>query len=76
MAYSGEGSPTIIIDHGQFGSSADMAPLKQALRIESRVSVYDRAGQGRSDPPDPGSSAPRTAAETVADLHAPPPLSL
>jgi pimeloyl-ACP methyl ester carboxylesterase len=70
LACKGEGAPTIIVDHGQWGSSADMSTLQQELSRETRVCRYDRAGQGRSDPLNTPLTAPRTAADVVADLHA------
>jgi pimeloyl-ACP methyl ester carboxylesterase len=64
-----EGAPTVIIDHGQWGSSAEMLPLLRELSGETRVCLYDRAGMGQSDPPASQISAPRTAADVVTDLH-------
>jgi len=70
LTCAGEGAPTVIIDHGQWGSSADMVPLQRELSRETRVCLYDRAGMGQSDPPATPITAPRTAADVVADLHA------
>ncbi len=66
----GEGAPTVIIDHGQWGSSVDMGPLQRELSRDTRVCLYDRAGMGQSDPPADALTAPRTAADVVTDLHA------
>ncbi len=70
LTCQGEGVPTVIIDHGQWGSSTDMVSLQRELSPESRVCLYDRTGQGRSDPLSTPQTAPRTAADVVADLHA------
>jgi pimeloyl-ACP methyl ester carboxylesterase len=70
LTCAGEGAPTVIIDHGQWGSSDDMETLQRELSPDSRVCLYDRAGMGQSDPPATPVTAPRTAADVVADLHA------
>jgi pimeloyl-ACP methyl ester carboxylesterase len=70
LTCQGAGAPTIIIDHGQGGSSSDMASLQREFSRDRRVCLYDRAGQGRSDPLHTPLTAPRTAADVVADLHA------
>src|SRR5215213_10174658 len=69
LTCTGEGAPTVIIDHGQWGSSADMVSLQRELSRDTRVCLYDRAGMGQSDPP-AATTTPRTAADVVADLHA------
>jgi pimeloyl-ACP methyl ester carboxylesterase len=69
LACAGEGAPTVIIDHGQWGSSVDMVPLQRELSRDTRVCLYDRAGMGQSDPPPTPDGTPRTAADVVADLH-------
>ena len=51
LTCQGEGAPTVIIDHGQWGSSDDMETLQRELSPDSRVCLYDRAGMGQSDPP-------------------------
>jgi pimeloyl-ACP methyl ester carboxylesterase len=70
LTCQGEGAPTVVIDHGQWGSSADMVPLQRELSRDTRVCLYDRAGMERSDPPAQSTSAPRTAADVLDDLHA------
>jgi pimeloyl-ACP methyl ester carboxylesterase len=70
LTCAGEGTPTVIIDHGQWGSSVDMVPLQRELSRDTRVCLYDRAGMGQSDPLATPITAPRTAADVVADLHA------
>lgn len=61
----GAGSPTVIIDHGQGGTGMDFFSLQHELAEDSRVCIYDRAGQSRSDPV----PFPRRASDVVADLH-------
>ena len=58
LTCAGEGAPTVIIDHGQWGSSVDMVPLQRELSRDTRVCLYDRAGMGQSDPPATPSTAP------------------
>ena len=70
LSCRGEGAPTVIVEHGQGGSSADMGSLQRELSRDTRVCLYDRAGMGKSDPPPAPITAPRTAADVVADLHA------
>jgi len=67
---AGEGTPTVVIDHGQWGSGAYMEQLQYALSRDTRVCVYDRVGMGRSDPPATPLTTPQTAADVVSDLHA------
>jgi pimeloyl-ACP methyl ester carboxylesterase len=64
----GEGSPTVILEAGGFGTPSDVwgAVMPQVAAV-TRVCRYDRANNqtGRSDP----APTPRTAADIVADLH-------
>jgi pimeloyl-ACP methyl ester carboxylesterase len=69
LSCRGEGAPTVVIDHGQWGSSDDMVSLQRELSRDNRVCLYDRAGQGRSDPLSTPLTAPRTALDVVADLR-------
>ena len=62
---TGEGSPTIILDHEGSGSSMDWALIQPKLAKHTRVCAYDRAGFGWSDP----SPAPRTMEQQVHELH-------
>lgn len=62
---AGEGRPTVILDHGQGGSGQDLSSLQRELATDALVCLYDRAGQGQSDP----APFPRSAADAVADLH-------
>jgi pimeloyl-ACP methyl ester carboxylesterase len=65
----GEGSPTVILEAGGFGTPSEVwgAVMPQVADV-TRVCRYDRANNqtGRSDP----APTPRTAADIVADLHA------
>jgi pimeloyl-ACP methyl ester carboxylesterase len=65
----GEGSPTVILEAGGFGTPSEVwgAVMPQVAEV-TRVCRYDRANNqtGRSDP----APTPRTAADIVADLHA------
>lgn len=45
----GNGSPTVILDHGLTGFSAQWIPLMNEARPISRVCAYDRSGLGWSD---------------------------
>ncbi|HEX8228963.1 MAG TPA: alpha/beta hydrolase [Chloroflexia bacterium] len=62
----GEGSPTVILEHGMATESGSWAEVQQAVAQFTRVCAYDRAGRGTSDP----APTPRTSADMVADLHA------
>jgi pimeloyl-ACP methyl ester carboxylesterase len=63
---TGEGSPTIILDHAGGGSSVDWSLIQPKLAAQTRVCAYDRAGYGWSD----YNPAPRTLAQQVHELHA------
>ncbi len=61
------GSPTILMESGAFGFSADWAVVQARLAAKGvRSCAYDRAGLGFSDP-GPG---PRDGAAVMADLEA------
>ena len=62
---TGSGSPTVVLEPGQGGSSSDLGWIAPALAGDSRVCVYDRAGRGWSDPAD----GPQNADRIAADLH-------
>lgn len=62
---TGEGSPTIILDHVGGGSSVDWALIQPELAKHTRVCAYDRAGFGWSD----ANPAPRTMEQQVHELH-------
>jgi pimeloyl-ACP methyl ester carboxylesterase len=62
----GEGSPTVILEHGMATESDSWATVQQAVAQFTRVCTFDRAGRGKSDP----APTPRTSEDMVADLHA------
>ena len=47
---SGQGSPTVWIEAGGTGGSAEYEPLRAQLAAFTRACAYDRAGMGWSDP--------------------------
>ncbi len=61
----GEGSPTVILEHGMATESGSWATVQQAVAQFTRVCAFDRAGRGTSDP----APTPRTSEDMVADLH-------
>jgi pimeloyl-ACP methyl ester carboxylesterase len=61
----GDGSPTVILEAGQF-PSAEWSPVLAGVSQFTRVCRYDRANTGGSDL----SPLPRTGQDVVADLHA------
>ena len=61
----GEGSPTVILEHGMATESDTWAQVQPAVAQFTRVCAYDRAGRGKSDP----APMPRTSEDMVADLH-------
>jgi pimeloyl-ACP methyl ester carboxylesterase len=62
----GSGSPTVILDAGLGGSSADWVQVQDPAQSITRVCAYDRAGLGQSAP----APTPRTTQDIVDDLHA------
>ena len=63
---TGAGSPTVILDAGLGGSSADWSKVQDPAQQITQVCAYDRAGTGQSEPP---ASTPRTTQDIVDDLH-------
>jgi pimeloyl-ACP methyl ester carboxylesterase len=62
----GEGGPAVVFDGGAgFAPGLALAHLQQAVSAHTRACVYDRAGQGWSDP----SPRPRTSAVIAEELH-------
>jgi pimeloyl-ACP methyl ester carboxylesterase len=62
---TGSGSPTVVLEPGQGGTSSDLGWVAPAVAHDSRVCVYDRAGRGWSD----DAEGPQDAVQIAADLH-------
>jgi pimeloyl-ACP methyl ester carboxylesterase len=65
LSCAGSGGPTVVLEPGLGGVSADLAWIAPAVARDTRVCVYDRAGRGWSDPTDGSQDGARIA----ADLH-------
>jgi pimeloyl-ACP methyl ester carboxylesterase len=63
---AGEGSPTVVMDHG-LGSIWRPVAIVDAVKPQTRICFYDRAGLGSSDP---SPKKPRTSGDMMKDLHA------
>jgi pimeloyl-ACP methyl ester carboxylesterase len=61
----GTGSPTVILLHGNGGTSLDWYGVQPAIATTTRVCAYDRAGMGWSD----AGSGPQDAQQVVRELH-------
>jgi pimeloyl-ACP methyl ester carboxylesterase len=62
----GQGAPTVILEYGAGGTSADWSDVHAKLAETTHVCAYDRAGHGFSDP----GPMPRDASAVVSDLEA------
>lgn len=62
---AGEGSPTVILEHGLNDFSVTWAKVQPEVARNTRVCSYDRAGMGWSE----ASPAPRTNQIMVEELH-------
>lgn len=62
---AGAGHPTVILDAGLGGASADWAEVQRQVSAFTRACAYDRAGLGLSD----HAPKPRHALYMVDDLH-------
>jgi len=62
----GEGSPTVILEHGLGGDLGEWGAVLPAISGRTRACGYDRVNVRGSDSVD----GPRTVADSVADLHA------
>jgi pimeloyl-ACP methyl ester carboxylesterase len=68
LTCEGTGSPTAVLIAGMLAPADRVWPeTVDALSPLTRVCVFDRAGQG---PSEPAPTVPQTAADIVADLHA------
>jgi pimeloyl-ACP methyl ester carboxylesterase len=62
---TGSRGPTVVLEPGGGGMSADMELIAPAVAGDTRVCVYDRPGRGQSDPV----ADPQDGAQTATDLH-------
>ena len=62
----GQGSPTVILEAGNGGMSAQWARVQQEAARTTRMCAYDRAGLGWSEP----GVEPRDARQVSGELHA------
>ena len=62
---SDEGSPTVVLSSGLGNRGSQLVSIETALKAESRVCSYDRAGLGGSDP----AATPQTFTDVVDDLN-------
>ena len=60
--------PTVVLEAGAFGTSADWDDVLADLAKTGRACAYDRAGQGASPPGQPPRDAERVARELAAAL--------
>jgi pimeloyl-ACP methyl ester carboxylesterase len=61
----GDGSPTVILEHGASGSYLDWYRVQPEIAAFTKVCSYDRAGYGWSDP----SPKPRVPSAMAEELH-------
>jgi pimeloyl-ACP methyl ester carboxylesterase len=61
----GEGSPTVILEHGGGGGVLGWFRVQPEIARNTRVCAYDRAGLGWSDP----GPAPRSGRQIAIELH-------
>jgi pimeloyl-ACP methyl ester carboxylesterase len=61
---TGAGSPSVVLESGLGGSSADWGFVQPGIAAFTRVCSYDRAGMGYSDP----GPSPRTARRIALEL--------
>ena len=67
IACTGDGAPAVVLDYGAGGTmKKDWGEIASAIAVkaQTRVCLYDRAGRGLSDP----APMPRDAAAVVRDL--------
>ncbi len=62
----GQGSPTVVLDAGSGGFSAQWVWVQQEVSGTTRVCAYDRAGMGWSET----GPEPRDAKQISSELHA------
>ena len=64
LSCEGEGSPTVVLVHGQGQDLSSLTGAQTATSKKTRTCSYDRAGQGRSDP----GPQPQTVQHMIDDL--------
>src|SRR5215218_6301008 len=62
---SGQGSPTVILEAANLGTSAHWVRVQQQVAETTRVCAYDRAGMGWSE----RGPEPRDAKQVTGELH-------
>jgi pimeloyl-ACP methyl ester carboxylesterase len=62
---AGSRGPTVVLEPGGGGMSADTGLIAPAVAGDTRVCVYDRPGRGQSDPV----ADPQDGAQIATDLH-------
>ena len=65
MHCTGSGSPTVVLEPGGGGSSADLAWIVSRVAEDTRVCVYDRPGYGWSE----ATGVPQDGYHIATDLH-------
>ena len=69
LSCTGSGSPTVVLEPGAGGISADLEAVTRAVAGDTRVCVYDRAGRGWSEPADTRQDATQIATDLHTLLH-------
>jgi pimeloyl-ACP methyl ester carboxylesterase len=65
LACSGTGSPTVVLENGLGEHTSSWAWIVRNVALDTRVCVYDRAGQGWSE----SAAGPQDGVQVAADLH-------
>jgi pimeloyl-ACP methyl ester carboxylesterase len=65
LACSGTGSPTVVLESGLGEHTPSWAWIVKNIALDTRVCVYDRAGQGWSE----SAAGPQDGVQVAADLH-------
>jgi thioesterase domain-containing protein len=65
LACSGTGSPTVVLENGLGEDMPSWAWIVKDVARDTRVCVYDRAGQGWSE----SAAGPQDGVQVAADLH-------
>ena len=65
LVCAGHGSPTVVFESGWPGGSSSWASVAPTIALQTRVCVYDRAGEGTSDV----GPSPRSPLHMVRELR-------